>query len=314
MTALPGIESEADFDRLFQNPVWAQAAKQICLRHHVSFSEIKRVESSDHIVFLIDDSFVLKIFRPYRQCFERETEALGLFSGKTEITVPEIIATGNFESFDYLLMTQIPGASKTRADWLKLGKKEQVEFISEVALAMRRFHEIHAVGSECDWPEFVLERADSFIQRQIESGVNARVIEALPEFIDKNLKLVPTDGTPVSMHSDVHFGNLKITDTDGKWRIAGLFDFADSRRGFHEYDFLAVGLLMIQGQGDLQREFFRAYGYSDRELDETMRKRLMMLTMLYETSDLRRYALRLRPEAVDYSLEELEKNIWSFLN
>jgi len=29
----------------------------------------------------------------------------------------------------------------------------------------------------------------------------------------------------------------------------------------------------------------------------------MMLTMLYETSDLRRYALRLKPEAVDFSLE-----------
>jgi hypothetical protein len=27
---------------------------------------------------------------------------------------------------------------------------------------------------------------------------------------------------------------------------------------------------------------------------------------------LRRYALRLKPEAVDYSLEELERGIWSF--
>jgi len=37
-----------------------------------------------------------------------------------------------------------------------------------------------------------------------------------------------------------------------------------------------------------------------------------MLTMLYETSDLRRYALRLKPDAIDFSLEELEKGIWSF--
>lgn len=69
---------------------------------------------------------------------------------------------------------------------------------------------------------------------------------------------------------------------------------------------------MIQGQADIQREFFKAYGYTESELDESFRKRLMMLTMLYETSDLRRYALRLKPEAVDYSLEELEKKIWSF--
>jgi hypothetical protein len=92
----------------------------------------------------------------------------------------------------------------------------------------------------------------------------------------------------------------------------GLFDFADSRRGFHEYDFLAVGVLMIQGQAEVQREFFKSYGYAENLLDESFRRRLMMLTMLYETSDLRRYALRLKPEAVDFSLEELERAIWSF--
>ena len=91
-----------------------------------------------------------------------------------------------------------------------------------------------------------------------------------------------------------------------------MFDFADSLRGFHEYDFLAVGLLMIQGQGNLQREFFRAFDYADSEINESLRKRLMLLTMFYEWSDLRRYAIRLRSEAVDYSLDELERAIWNF--
>ena len=66
---------------------------------------------------------------------------------------------------------------------------------------------------------------------------------------------------------------------------------------------------MIQGQGDLQREFFRFFGYAESQIDETLRNRLMLLTCFYEWSDLRRYAIRLRPEAVDYSLEELEKAI-----
>ncbi len=70
---------------------------------------------------------------------------------------------------------------------------------------------------------------------------------------------------------------------------------------------------MIQGQGDLQREFFRAFGYADSEIDETLRRRLMLLTCFYEWSDLRRYAVRLRPEAVNYSLEKLEKAIWNFV-
>jgi hypothetical protein len=70
---------------------------------------------------------------------------------------------------------------------------------------------------------------------------------------------------------------------------------------------------MIHGERELQREFFRACGYHDHEMDEEMRRRLMMLTMLYETSDLRRYAMRLRPEAVEYTLDELEREIWSFV-
>jgi hypothetical protein len=39
----------------------------------------------------------------------------------------------------------------------------------------------------------------------------------------------------------------------------------------------------------------------------------MLLTILYECSDLRKYALRLRPEAVNFTLEELERAIWNFI-
>jgi hypothetical protein len=38
----------------------------------------------------------------------------------------------------------------------------------------------------------------------------------------------------------------------------------------------------------------------------------MLLTVLYECSDLRKYAMRLAPEAVDFTLRELEAAIWTF--
>ena len=70
---------------------------------------------------------------------------------------------------------------------------------------------------------------------------------------------------------------------------------------------------MIQGQADLQREFFRAYGYADADLTEDFRRRLMLLTILYEHSSLRRYAARLKPEAFEYTLDRLERAIWAFV-
>ena len=69
---------------------------------------------------------------------------------------------------------------------------------------------------------------------------------------------------------------------------------------------------MIQGQGELQREFFRAYGYADKDIDLELRRALMLLTILYEESNLRKYALRLRPEAVNYSLCDLERSDMEF--
>lgn len=38
----------------------------------------------------------------------------------------------------------------------------------------------------------------------------------------------------------------------------------------------------------------------------------MLLTVLYECSDLRKYALRLAPDAIHLTLCELERAIWKF--
>ncbi len=303
------IKTEEDFDELFESQIWLDFAKQICQRHQILFSELKRANSSDHIVFSIDTSLILKIYRPFRDCFERELKAIEFVGGKIDFATPEIVEIGEFENLKYVLMTQIAGKSMTRGDWLKYSEKKQSAFISKLAAGMKQIHELNAGTCSDNWAQFVEDRAATFIERQIAHGVNSKVIESLPQFIEENLKLVPKNERNVFMHADVHFGNLRVTEN---LEIAGLFDFADSRRGFFEYDFLAVGVLMIQGQREIQCEFFRAYGYKETDLDETLRKRLMMLTMLYETADLRRYALRLKPEAVDFSLEELEKGIWSF--
>jgi len=55
-----------------------------------------------------------------------------------------------------------------------------------------------------------------------------------------------------------------------------------------------------------------AYGYTATQLDLNLRARLMLLTILYECSDLRKYATRLSPEAINLTLDELERAIWTF--
>lgn len=309
---IPKIKTKKDFDDNFQRDFWIDLAKEICRRHFISFHELKRANSSDHVVFLIDDSLVLKIYRPFRNCFERETKAIRFVGGKTDFKTPEIVETGEIENLNYAFITQLSGVSLTRADWLKIPGNEQISFAEKLAKGLKQIHSLDAKSFESDWKSFVENRAETFIERQIAHGVNQKVLDALPKFIEENLNLIPKNPHKTFLHGDVHFGNLRLMKTDGEWEISGLFDFADSRVGFHEYEFLAVGVLMFQGQKMIQREFFKSYGYAEKDFDEMMRRRLMMLTMLYETADLRRYAMRLEPEAVRFSLDELEKGIWSF--
>jgi aminoglycoside phosphotransferase (APT) family kinase protein len=298
------------FTEQFDSPSWLLTARAVCSRHGID-GPLLRAASSDHVVFRAGADLIVKIYRPDRNCFVRELRAIRFAGGKTSIEIPELIAEGRIEGLDYAVLTQIGGRSMTRAEWLTVPKREQIDFIVELAAGIRELHGIAADEFEFDWDAFVEDRAATFLERQAAHGVNAGVVAALPKFLDESLPLIPRRCINTFMHADIHFGNLKISP-NGPPQIAGLFDFADSRCGFHEYDFLAVGVLMIQGQGDLQREFFRAYGYSDSALDEELRRRLMTLTMLYETADLRRYALRLSPEAVDWPLEKLERSIWSF--
>ena len=120
-------------------------------------------------------------------------------------------------------------------------------------------------------------------------------------------------GAPsVFLHGDIHAGNMIVREAGGQWTLAGIVDFGDSFFGPAEYEFVAPGVLLVQGDADLQIAMFEEYGYARNDIDDELRRRLMLLTIFYECSDLRKYALRLRPDAINLSLAELERAIYPF--
>jgi hygromycin-B 7''-O-kinase len=311
----PTIETADDFERHYQAGFWRGRAEAIARRHKLPTANLARAGGgTEHVVFLTDtgaasDDFVIKIYAPFRNGFRREKSGLEFARGRTSLPVPEILGEG----FDYLVVRRLEGVLMTRETWLGLEKRRQIEVVTELAAGLRQLHSHEFQPDDFDWREFVETQVAMAVERQKACGVNAGILNRLPGYLEESLPLLPKDFTTVFLHGDIHFANLRLQMTKGKWRISGLFDFADSLCGFYEFDFLAVCLLMIQGQGDLQREFFRAYGLRENEIDESLRRRQMLLTILYECSDLRRYALRLKPEAVDFSLDELERAIWNFV-
>ena len=302
-----------EFKSTFDDIVWNDVARLILKKHGILFTEIDRAAQGENIVFLIDRDFILKIYTPQKNGFRREKAALEFVRGKTSIDVPALVDEGEIEGFFYLITTQFNGESITRKEWLTFDKKVQIGLLTQLASGLKELHSYNSEEIDFNWSEFLQIQIQSAIDKQKAEGGNSEWIESIPPYFRKHLHLILERPVDAFQHGDVHFGNIRVVNNDANLRICGFFDFADSIKGFHEYEFVAIGVLMIQGQGELQREFFRAYGYKDHEIDETLRRRMMLLTMLYEYSSLRRYAQRLRPEAVYCSLDELERAIWNFV-
>jgi hygromycin-B 7''-O-kinase len=313
---LPVSIDSADFNRHFNSGVWQQAAVFICERHHLAYAALRRSPLGENVIFFVDERFVIKIYAPLRGQYEREVAALEFAqTASISIETPELIHTGELEGWPYVVMTHLSGLPM-REVWPEIRERERIEIVSHLGRAMRELHTHAAPLSQAalnrDWRGFVEKQARESVERQRACGASLEWLESLPAFLSARLELLPTEYTNVMLHGDVHPGNVLLKERGGRWHITGLFDFGDSFCGFHEYEFVAPGVLMVQGRRELQREMLLAYGYREADLDLNLRARLMLLTVLYECSDLRKYALRLAPEAVNLTLEELEAAIWTF--
>ncbi|MBL8181733.1 MAG: aminoglycoside phosphotransferase family protein [Blastocatellia bacterium] len=302
-----------DFDVNYQHPDWRIIAQEMCANSDIAVRDLVRGGGTDHVVFFLNDDLVLKIYRLERNGFERERTALDLFSEiETDVETPQIVFLGELAGLNYIIMTRVAGTELTRTDYLRLPLREQREIAAQLGHVIRQLHRVESGSDTREWRDFVADQASTFLTRQIGQGVSQKVLLQIPECLESNLRFVPSEPT-VFLHGDIHFGNLRFEISKGKHNLSGLFDMADSRVAHPEYDLLAIGVLIFQGQRELQREFLLAYGYNASELNEEMRRRLMILTMLYETADLRRYAERLGPHAADLDLYELERAIWAFV-
>jgi len=311
---LPIISDAADYSLHFNDDVWQQAAATICARHRIPYERLRRSSQGENVIFFVDEHSVIKIFAPFRENYSRETAALEFAQGKLSIKTPDLMHTGEIDGWSYLVMTRLPGQA-SREVWASVGQRNRLEIVSRLGLAISELHKYAAplqTASDRAWRGFIERQARTSVDRQRACGANPEWLASLPAYIEARLALLPTDCEPVFLHGDIHIGNLLLMEDGGRWQIGGLIDFGDSLRGFNEYEFVAPGVLMVQGDGELQKALLLAYGYTEAQLDLHLRARLMLLTVLYECSDLRKYALRLAPEAIYLTLDELERAIWTF--
>lgn len=315
MINLPRINTVTEYQQHFHDAVWKKAAAAICTRHNLPSSNILRTSVGENIIFFIGESYILKIYKPFRDCFARETAALEFMQAVPTVHSPEIVEIGELEGWNYVVMTRLAGMSaKTIWSGLNAAERQHIATdLGQLLCSVHRNQTKHQLpATYTDWERFVEHQVNTSIERQRANNANPEWILSLPSYVSERMELL-NDLEPVKfLHGDLHLGNMLFQQENGRWRISGVFDFGDAICGPAEYDFVAPGVLMFQGNRDLQRAFLRAYGYADTELNNDLRAKLMLLTILYECSNLRKYAERLNADAVNLSLEELERAIWRF--
>jgi len=315
---LPTISNLTEYESCFHDDVWKMVAAEICRQNGISFGELHRSPNGENIVFLVDKTFVIKLFAPFRNRCSREVSALTLAQGRSLIKTPMLIGSGEIDGWAYLLTTQLAG-SALQIPWNSVAKRNQFEIVSKLGLAMKQLHsfEVKLTGTESrndlDWSAFLERQILYSEQPQRVHGVSQRWVESLSGFLATNVSFLPKDQKSVLLHGDIHPGNFLLEVEQGQWKIAGLIDFGDSLSGFHEYDFVRPALQMAFGNRKLQRTLLLAYGYKEKELNLTLRRRLMLLTILHEGSHLQDAAHLLGSKAHQLSLAELESKIWCFV-
>src|SRR4028118_87790 len=211
---LPAVSDAADYRRQFNSDAWRQAAAIICARHGITHARLKRSAQGENIIFLVDETYVVKIFAPCRENYLRESAALRFAQGKLSIRTPELIHTGEIEGWSYLVMTQLAGRA-SREVWAETGRRDRLEIISRLGVALSELH-AHAAPLQTaldrDWRDFIRRQARSSVERQRSCGASQAWLESLPAYIAARLPLLETDREQVFLHGDIHAGNLLLAE------------------------------------------------------------------------------------------------------
>jgi hygromycin-B 7''-O-kinase len=289
-------------------------ARAIARRHGLHNAGLARVPYGENLLFETAEC-VIKIFGPARNQYRRELASLRALERCELLETPRVLAAGELDGRPYVVMTRLRGVRLTQL-WSGLSRDARRPIVVRMAEAMRELHALPVAELEAsldrDWDAFIDAQTAGALERQRDAGAPEEWLAALPAWLDDCRALLLHPPRRVLLHGDIHAGNLLVREEHGAWQLTGWLDFGDSFAGPPEYELVAPGVLMVQGDAELQRDLLLAYGYDERALTAALRHRLMLLTICYECSNLRKYAERLRPDAVQLSLAELEQAIWSF--
>jgi hygromycin-B 7''-O-kinase len=314
LSTLATVHSFEEYEQFKQQTfILENIAKEIINRHHLPTTPLTLFSEGTNIVFLHNDSNVIKIFPPFHQDqFNSEQLVLKHLEAKLSIKTPCIQHIGDIAGWPYIIMTKLNG-TLLETLWENLDHSNKKIIIRELGALIKEVHAIPTNGLEeidCHWETFISKQIANCANQHRSRRLAESLVQQIPDYlapIEQSLRIIRKPVLLTGEYTPMNFMVKKIADV---WHIDGLFDFGDAMLGLPEYDLLGPGAFLIQGDSSLLREFLTAYGYSAGQMNQSLSQKLTALMLLHKYSHLK-VQIRINEwENKVKNIQDLEKLVW----
>ena len=267
---------------------WLPVALDIANGHGLPTASPHIFSTGTNLVIGLGAELILKLFPPFfRAKFISERSSLALLRGKLGIPIPEIVFEGERDQWPYLVITRLPGVLGSEA-WPALPEDQKERVLGEIGAIIAEVQRV-PVGELCliepRWDQFIAAQTAGCRARHVRLGLPQKFLDGLDDLLREVPALIPLDRAPVMLTGEYIPENFLLSRDGANWRLSGLFDFGDVMTGWGEYDLLGPSAFMAAGMPRRVRSLFEGFGYSADDIDATLKRRLMALTMLHRASD-----------------------------
>lgn len=293
---------------------WSSKMKGIIKKENLPEGCLARFSYGSNIVYSYNSELVIKLYPSYfKNQFDREVEVLkNIESYITIVETPRILSIGSYEGWNYLVMNELKGTLLIDL-WDNLTMEEKKEFSIDLGKVMREFHSIPSDifdRIDVDWSFFIKNQYLNMKANQKKFNLPQKLWDDLEEYVDESyinfnpkLNMLTGEFTPF---------NLLFFRENNKWKLTGVIDFADSFLGDNEYDLLGPILFIFNGNKETTQSFLISYGYKQEELNDSLRKKLMIYAILHRFSNINYYVSRNTKASNCEGLEDLSNHLFNF--
>lgn len=282
MALLPPSATDEQCELITDESLWP-GVKALCAELGHGAERITKFTEGSLPVYDLGDELVLKLY-PVADIDDLATEepVMRALHGRLPVPTPEVVATGRFDDWGYLLMTKLPGRD-LRSLWPALDQDAKRSLARSAGEALAVLHEVPAppIGPP-DWDRFIKGQRHTAVERQERVKLDPYWLRQIPDFLDSvELEPVPS----VLLHTEFSDAHLLAAPRDGGLALTGLFDFEPAMCGHPDYDLLAPGVFLARGDKAVWREFLHGYGVR-AEQAPGLARRVMAYALLHRFANL----------------------------